>query len=89
MFRTLKGIHSCRVDGNLIGGCVPKKRKQLEQNVRSGNKSQSTFRESWKNNRLDRCYGGHGIEPLCTLSKTVKKAKMAFRKGEEIMSFLF
>lgn len=46
-----EGIHSCRVDGNLIGRCVPKKRKQLEQNVRSrekGQGSQSRVREAGK-----------------------------------------
>lgn len=33
---TLKGIHSGRVDGNLIGGYVSKQREQVEQNVKLG-----------------------------------------------------
>lgn len=33
---TLKGSHSCRVDGNLIGNYVSKQREQVEQIVSSG-----------------------------------------------------
>lgn len=33
---TLKGIYSRKVDGNLIDKYVPKQRKWMEQNVRSG-----------------------------------------------------
>lgn len=33
---TLKGIHSCRVDGNLIGRYVPRQKEQVGQNVRPG-----------------------------------------------------
>lgn len=36
MHTTLKGIHSHRVDGNLIGRYVPKQKKQVKQKVRSG-----------------------------------------------------
>lgn len=32
---TIKGIHSCRVDGNLIDRHAPMQREQVEQNVRS------------------------------------------------------
>lgn len=43
---TLKGIHSCRVDGNLIGRYVSKQREQVEQNVKSGKykENSGTFR---------------------------------------------
>lgn len=72
----IEGIHSCRVDGNLIGRCVPKKRKQLEQNVRSGKKGQgshSTVRDTGET--IGWMAFMEGTESLSTLSKKMEKQK--------------
>lgn len=72
MHTTLKGIHSYRVGGDLVGRYVPKQRKQVKQSVRSGKSQQGEFRTRIKRDEAGkRVNSGAFMEDaefcLCTL----------------------